>query len=135
MHGARGVPDISMSAAVSGGALVWSSYSGSGGWQVIGGTSEATPLLAGVVAIADQYAGRRLGLLNPTLYRLAAGGGTGSGIVDVTHGSERRGHPARLSGRAGLRPRDGAGDGERERARARAGYGVRVTASSAMSSS
>src|SRR3954451_23527105 len=98
VHGARGIPDISMSAAVSGGALVWSSYSGSGGWQVIGGTSEATPLLAGVVAIADQYAGRRLGLLNPTLYRLAAGGGTGSGIVDVTHGSNavgtRPGFPA-----------------------------------------
>ncbi|HYJ75020.1 MAG TPA: S53 family peptidase [Kineosporiaceae bacterium] len=95
---ARGVPDISMSAAVDGGALVWSSYTGTGGWSVIGGTSEATPLFAGVVAIADQVAGRRLGLLNPTLYRLAARGAD-AGIVDVTRGSNavgnRPGFPAR----------------------------------------
>jgi subtilase family serine protease len=95
---ARGVPDISMSSDVNGGALVWSSYSGSGGWSLVGGTSEATPLFAGVVAIADQFAGRRLGLLNPALYRLASSG-EASGIVDVTRGSNavgnRPGFPAR----------------------------------------
>ena len=101
VHGARGVPDISMSAAVNGGALVWSSYSGTGGWQVIGGTSEATPLFAGVVAVADQYAGRRLGLLNPTLYRLASAGGPGSGIVDVTHGSNAVGSEPGFTARRG----------------------------------
>jgi subtilase family serine protease len=95
---ARGIPDVSMSADVDGGALVWSSYSGSGDWSVVGGTSEATPLFAGVVAIADQFAGRRLGLLNPALYRLASSG-EASGIVDVTRGSnavgQRPGFPAR----------------------------------------
>jgi subtilase family serine protease len=95
---ARGVPDVSMSAAVEDGALVWSSYSGTGDWSIVGGTSEATPLFAGVVAIADQFAGRRLGLLNPTLYRLASRG-EATGIVDVTHGSNavgnRPGFPAR----------------------------------------
>ena len=95
---ARGVPDVSMSADVDGGALVWSSYSGSGGWSVVGGTSESAPLFAGVVAIADQFAGRRLGLLNPQLYRLASAG-KASGIVDVTRGSNavggRPGFPAR----------------------------------------
>jgi subtilase family serine protease len=95
---ARGVPDVSMSSDVNGGALVWSSYSGSGSWSVVGGTSEATPLFAGVVAIADQFAGRRLGLLNPALYRLTSSG-EASGIVDVTHGSNavgsRPGFPAR----------------------------------------
>jgi subtilase family serine protease len=95
---ARGVPDVSMSAAVDGGALVWSSYSGTGSWSVVGGTSEATPLFAGVVAIADQFAGRRLGLLNPALYRLASRRET-AGIVDVTRGSNavesRPGFPAR----------------------------------------
>jgi subtilase family serine protease len=87
-----------MSAAVDGGALVWSSYSGTGSWSVVGGTSEATPLFAGIVAIADQFAGRRLGLLNPALYRLASRGET-AGIVDVTRGSNavesRPGFPAR----------------------------------------
>jgi subtilase family serine protease len=87
-----------MSSDVNGGALVWSSYSGSGGWSLVGGTSEATPLFAGVVAIADQFAGRRLGLLNPALYRLASSG-EASGIVDVTRGSNavgnRPGFPAR----------------------------------------
>jgi len=84
---ARGVPDISLSAATDGGLVVWSTCPGGiRGWAVTGGTSAATPLFAGVVAIADQYAGRRLGLLNPALYALAAAG-QGHGIVDVTTGT------------------------------------------------
>ena len=54
------------------------------GWIAGGGTSEATPEFAGIVALADQFAGRRLGLVNPALYdlyRLHA-----PGIVDVTRG-------------------------------------------------
>jgi subtilase family serine protease len=35
-----------------------------------GGTSLATPLFAGIVALADQQAGRSLGFLNPALYML-----------------------------------------------------------------
>jgi subtilase family serine protease len=85
---ARGVPDISMSAATDGGLLVWSTYAGgSRGWDVIGGTSASAPLFAAVVAIADQYAGRRLGLLNPALYALAAKDAAAAGILDVTTGS------------------------------------------------
>jgi subtilase family serine protease len=41
-------------------------------------------LLAGVVAIADQYAHTRLGLINPALYRLEQE--HAPGIVDVTQG-------------------------------------------------
>jgi len=83
----RASPDVSMSAAVDGGANVYWSFQGQGtpGWQVVGGTSEATPLFAGVVAVADQAAGHDLGLLNPTLY--ASGDGPGAGLVDVTHGN------------------------------------------------
>jgi subtilase family serine protease len=82
----RGVPDISMSASFSGGVLVYRSFPGvTPGWIVAGGTSEATPEFAGIVAIADQYAGRRLGLINPALYRLEAA--HAPGIVDVTKGS------------------------------------------------
>jgi subtilase family serine protease len=52
---------------------------------IVGGTSEASPLFSGMVAVADQAAGRRLGQLNPTLYGL--GDNRNSGIVDVTGGN------------------------------------------------
>jgi subtilase family serine protease len=82
----RGMPDVSLSAAVVGSVLIYSSFSGAGsaGYYLIGGTSEATPLFAGVVAVADQAAGHPLGFLNPTLYRLAAA--KSPGLVDVTLG-------------------------------------------------
>jgi subtilase family serine protease len=80
----RGTPDVSLSAAVDGGVLVYSSYDGSG-YSIIGGTSEATPEFAGIVAIADQAARHDLGLLNPALYAL--GDGPGSGLDDVTVGN------------------------------------------------
>ena len=51
-------------------------------WHIVGGTSEASPLFAGVVAIADQAAGHRLGWLNPRLYRLER-----SDFVDITRGN------------------------------------------------
>ena len=84
--GARGTPDISMSAAVDGAAIVYLGFPGiTPGYYPIGGTSEASPLFSGIVAIADQAAGHRLGLLNPALYALG-NGGTG-GIVDITTGT------------------------------------------------
>jgi subtilase family serine protease len=55
------------------------------GWYVDCGTSEATPLFAGIVALADQLAGHPLGLINPRLYELAAQ--HAPGIVDVVSGS------------------------------------------------
>ena len=86
----RGTPDISMSSAVDGGAWVYWSFAGTGGagWYIIGGTSEATPIFSGIVALADQVAGHRLGLLNPALYALGAASGhvRGTGLVDITAG-------------------------------------------------
>ena len=89
----RGVPDVSMSAAFSGGVMLYETYPGAvaGGWAPVnGGTSEAAPEFAGIVAIADQYARTRLhkgrlGLINSALYRLAHA--HASGIVDVTTGN------------------------------------------------
>ncbi|HLK44261.1 MAG TPA: S53 family peptidase, partial [Thermoleophilia bacterium] len=82
----RGMPDLSMSASCSGQVDMYQSYPGARpGWTIACGTSEASPLFAGIVAIADQYAGHRLGLLNPALYRIAAAGEPG--IVDVTSGN------------------------------------------------
>jgi len=85
-RGSRGTPDVSMSAAVDGAALVYLGFPGiPPGFYLIGGTSEASPLFSGVVAVADQAAHRRLGLLNPTLYGLGDGGR--SGIDDVVGGN------------------------------------------------
>ncbi len=80
----RGVPDISMSASCSHPVDIFQSFSGHG-WQIICGTSEATPLFAGVIALADQVAGRWLGPINADLYKMAAA--STSGIVDVTKGN------------------------------------------------
>jgi subtilase family serine protease len=89
VHGQRGTPDISMSAAVVGGVLVNIGFTGGDGitpgYYIFGGTSEATPEFAGVVAIADQFAHQRLGLLNPALYQLARN--HAPGIVDITAGN------------------------------------------------
>lgn len=82
----RGTPDISMSAAVNGAAWVYWTFGGNPGWHLIGGTSEASPIFSGIVAMADQKAHRRLGDINPALYAMGAGG-SGSGLVDVTSGN------------------------------------------------
>jgi subtilase family serine protease len=82
----RGLPDISMSAACNGQVETYQSFPGQRkGWYLACGTSEATPLLAGIVALADQAVGHHIGLINPSLYRLAAA--HRPGIVDVTRGS------------------------------------------------
>ena len=70
----RGVPDISMSAACNGSVDTYGTFRGAPAWSPACGTSEATPLFAGIVALADQVAGHPLGLINPALYRLAAQG-------------------------------------------------------------
>jgi subtilase family serine protease len=82
----RGVPDISMSAACNGSVDTYGTYPGApAGWSPACGTSEATPLFAGIVALAAQVAGHPLGPVNPALYRLAAL--HARGIVDVTQGN------------------------------------------------
>jgi subtilase family serine protease len=81
----RGVPDIAMSGAWNGAVNVYQSFTGNKpGWYQVCGTSEATPLFAGVVSLADQVAGHPLGLINPRLYQLLAQ--HAPGLVDVTAG-------------------------------------------------
>jgi subtilase family serine protease len=83
--GWRGVPDISMSAACNGSVVEYQSFEGQQpGWYPTCGTSEATPLFAGIVALAGQVAGHPLGLINPRLYQLAAR--RAPGLVDVAAG-------------------------------------------------
>jgi subtilase family serine protease len=82
----RGVPDIAMSGACNGAVNVYQSFKGNKpGWYQVCGTSEATPLFAGVVALADQVAHRPLGLINPRLYQLLAQ--HANGLVDVRGGN------------------------------------------------
>ena len=84
----RGTPDISMSGACDGGVDIYLNFfpdAPSNGWYILCGTSESSPLFAGIVAIADQMAGHRLGFLNDRLYRLLDQ--HPNGIVDVTAGN------------------------------------------------
>jgi subtilase family serine protease len=85
----RGTPDISMSSAVDGGAWVYYSFLGTKSpWHIFGGTSEASPIFSGIIALANQVAHHRLGLINPGLYLLGALSQhtSSTGIVDVTSG-------------------------------------------------
>jgi hypothetical protein len=63
---ARSVPDITMDAQ--------------------DGTSEAAPLLNGVLALATQLNHGNVGPINPLLYRVLGPGGARAGIADVIHG-------------------------------------------------
>ena len=66
-------------------ALIYMSFPGeASGFYPVAGTSEATPLFAGIVAVADQVAGTPLGLLNPALYAL--GLARAPGLIDVRSG-------------------------------------------------
>jgi subtilase family serine protease len=71
----RVVPDISMDADASTGMLIGLTQTFPDGTVKYsqfkeGGTSLASPLLAGVIADADQAAGGAIGFLNPTLYHV-----------------------------------------------------------------
>jgi subtilase family serine protease len=91
LEGARGLPDLSWNAAVDGGVLVYTSFAGVRvGWHTIGGTSAASPQLAGLVALANQLAdslhkSHHVGYLNPILYTLPSS--DFNDIVPQTFGS------------------------------------------------
>jgi subtilase family serine protease len=83
----RGTPDIAMSAAVNGAVDFYDTTDPSvAGWGIVGGTSEASPLFSGIVALADQVAGHSLGYINPALYAMGQSGGR-DGIVPISQGN------------------------------------------------
>jgi subtilase family serine protease len=114
---ARLTPDVAMLADHDPGYLIFctspfcvtGSSPAGGRWVIPGwGTSAATPLLAGGVALANQQAARRgqppLGALNPLLYRLGRSD-AGAGVFDdITIGSNDLGTaiPAAQGGGAPL---------------------------------
>ena len=91
LGGMRGVPDVSYNAAVFNEFInVYLSFSGLGappGWYGVGGTSEGSPQWAGIVADLNQYAGRPLGFLNPSLYALGGLGQFSSFGRDIKVGN------------------------------------------------
>jgi len=85
----RGVPDVAFQASSRTGPLVYDTAPGAGGWFIVGGTSCSAPQWAGLVAIADQIAGHGLGLINPTLYKIATSASYGTDFFDVTTGNNQ----------------------------------------------
>ena len=69
----RGVPDVAADANPRKGFPVVTSDA-RGGYMISGhgGTSASAPTWAGIIALADQYAGRHLGFVNPAIYRSPA---------------------------------------------------------------
>ena len=51
------------------------------------GTSAAAPLWAAVIALADQYAGRHLGFVNPAIYLIGRGAAYHAAFHDITTGT------------------------------------------------
>jgi subtilase family serine protease len=84
----RGVPDVSAEASPhSGMALV---IAGSGNTYTVrnsGGTSASAPIWAGIVALADQYAGHPLGDVNQAIYRIGRSTDYHKAFHDVTSGN------------------------------------------------
>jgi len=84
----RGVPDVAADADPQTGMALAISDGGQDDILIGGGgTSVASPLWAAVIALADQYAGRDLGLVNPALYRIGSSASYQQAFHDVTTGT------------------------------------------------
>jgi subtilase family serine protease len=81
----RGVPDVS-AVAEPGMATVIVNH-GKADSYAAGGTSESSPLWAGIAALADQDARRQLGFLNAGLYRIGHSPQYDRAFHDITHGN------------------------------------------------
>ncbi len=87
--GKRGIPDVAYNADPATAILIYESFLPScpGCYFFVGGTSEGSPQWAGIVADANQLAGRSLGFLNPSLYALGALNATNRYFHDVVVGN------------------------------------------------
>jgi kumamolisin len=95
----RAVPDVSMLADVAPGYAIYCtakadclSDGNTNPWVPVGGTSAATPLLAGGLALVDQdlrmHGRQDLGLANSLLYSLGASSRAATVFYDVTQGND-----------------------------------------------
>ena len=83
----RGVPDVSADASGHTGMAIVLSNDGTTMVRGSGGTSASAPIWAALIALADQYAGRHLGLVNPAIYQIARGPRYHQAFHDVTAGN------------------------------------------------
>jgi len=89
LQGQRGIPDVAFPAAEN--YILYGSFTvGTLGltrsqwnhWDVVGGTSAASPCWAGLIAILDQMNSEPVGMIQPALYRLG-----GQSMHDITTGN------------------------------------------------
>jgi subtilase family serine protease len=95
----RGVPDVAADACPDTGFPVVT-VGNAGGYTISGhgGTSASAPLWAGLVALADQYAGRHLGFVNAALYRIGLSRLYDKAFHDVTAGNNSVRFPPKTIG-------------------------------------
>jgi subtilase family serine protease len=83
----RGVPDVSADASDRTGVAVVFSNGTSDTVQSHGGTSASAPIWAALIALADQYARRHLGFINPAIYQIARSSHYHQAFHDITTGN------------------------------------------------
>jgi len=109
----RVVPDISMDADPATGFLIGLHQMLPDGLSIYtttryGGTSLASPLLAGVIADADQASGTPLGFINPDIYKMDTA--DPSSIYSITSAGNQAMYREDYAGPLGLDLTDSAGD-------------------------
>jgi subtilase family serine protease len=84
----RGVPDVAADAdPATGMTLAVSDEAGKDVFYSASGTSAAGPLWAALIALADQYAGRHLGFVNPAIYSIGRSASYHQAFHDITTGT------------------------------------------------
>ncbi|MGH3259474.1 MAG: S53 family peptidase [Streptosporangiaceae bacterium] len=83
----RGVPDVSADANGHTGMAIVLSNGGRSMVRNSGGTSASAPIWAALIALADQYAGRHLGFVNPAIYQIGRGASYHRAFHDITSGN------------------------------------------------
>jgi subtilase family serine protease len=84
----RGVPDVAADALGTTG-MALAATDGGQNYNLVGasGTSAAAPFWAAIIALADQYAGRNLGFVNPAIYRIGRGSLYDQAFHEITTGT------------------------------------------------
>jgi subtilase family serine protease len=91
---ARGVPDVSADASDRTGVAIVFSNGTQDTVESHGGTSASAPIWAALMALADQYAGRPLGFVNPAIYQIARSPRYRQAFHDITTGNNTARFPS-----------------------------------------
>jgi kumamolisin len=91
-HKGRGLPDVAANADSETGYNILVD----GQWSVIGGTSAVAPLIAGLVALANQKLKKKVGFINPKLYAAH-----GNSFKDITEGNNNTSQAGGYSAKKG----------------------------------